>query len=125
MQGFPEHGGQRKHRPSKKRRADDNFDRHGQNCLQRLTRDPWVFHRRSRIEFHHAGKIRDRLRTRQRQDHTDELHPNRGETLMPWLEKSRGQMRRAERDQKDHYHCRRQRQRYSETPGMFRTETID
>ena len=44
---------------------------------------------------------------------------------MPWLEKSRGQMRRAERDQKDHYHYRRQSQRYSETPGVFRPKTVN
>ena len=56
-----------------------------------------VLHCRSRIEFHHAGEIRDRLRARQRQDHPYKLHPDGGQALVPRLEKVRGEMRRAER----------------------------
>ena len=64
MQRFPEHRRQRKHRPAEERRADDNFDRYRRNRLERLARDARVFHCRSRIEFHDAGQVRDRLRAR-------------------------------------------------------------
>ena len=84
-----------------------------------------MFHCRSWIEFHHAREIRDRFRARQRQDHAYKLHPDRPQTLVPRLEKMRGEMRRAHRDQNHHYQCGRQRQRHSETSGMLRPEIID
>ena len=105
--------------------AEDNFDRNRRNRLERLARDARVFHCRSRIEFHHTGEIRDRLRARQRQDHADKLHPHRAQALMPRLKKVGGEMRRAERDQDNDYQRSRQRQCHSETAGMFWPEIVN
>ena len=44
---------------------------------------------------------------------------------MPRLEEMGGEMRRAERNQKDDDHCSRQRQSYGEAAGMFWPKIID
>ena len=107
------------------RRAEHNLDRHRCNRLERLARDTRVFHCRSGIEFHHAGEIRDRLRARQRQDHAHKLHPHRAQALVSRLEKMRGEVRHAHRDQNHDHDRGRHRQRHSETAGMFRPKIID
>ncbi len=125
MQCLAEHGRQRKHRPAEQCSAEDNFDCHWRNRLERLARDARVFHCRSWIELHNAGEVRDRFRARQSQDDADELHPHRAQTFVRRLEKMRGQMRHAQCDQNNDYHRRRQRQRHSEATGMLRPKIID
>ena len=52
--------------------------------------------RRTGIELHHAGQIRDRFHAGERENHADELDPERFETFVPRLQILGGQVRRAD-----------------------------
>ncbi len=117
--------GQREHRPAEKSGADDHFNGDGHNRFCRRARDFWPRRGRARVEFHHAGDIRDGFHTAQRQDYAREGNPHVAQALLGRFQVERVQVGCAEDDDEHNDYHGRDRQPDRETPAMFRPKEID
>src|SRR6267143_1202170 len=80
---------------------------------------------RARIEFDHAGEIRNRFHAGERENHAHKLNPKRAQTLMARLEKMCRQMWRADGDQRHNHDHSWHGKRDGQTARVFWPKPID
>src|SRR5205823_11418152 len=78
---------QGKHGPAEQRGAENHFNRHRRDRLERFATNTRLIWSRVRIEFHHARQIRDRLDPGEGENHPDKLHPELAQTFVARLKK--------------------------------------